>query len=135
MAGILKVQASVDVAGPLADGTADRALDDWAKATAAELARQGADMLRMWPMDKTGRAHGNFQSSLRVIQSGPVARIPGPMISGFTWSPWLEGVSKRNLTTRFKGYRLFRKTAQELRRRAPDVGEQQLRRILPRLGG
>jgi hypothetical protein len=133
--GTFKVYIMPEVVGPLADGEAERALQDWAQATTKRLGEIGADMLRHFPMDKTGRASGGFQANIHVMQQGPVARIPAPMISGVTWGPWLEGTSSRNRSTRFKGYHLFRKTAQELQRIAPEVGQRELDKIMPRLGG
>ena len=135
MAGVFKVEVQANVTGPLADGTADRALQEWARNTAKALGDQGADLLRAFPMDKTGRARGGFQANIHTIENGPEVRIPAPMITGVTWGPWLEGTSKRNDSTRFKGYHLFRKTRQELQRRAPDVGQRELDKIMPELGG
>ena len=129
------ITVSADIRGPLASGDAGRALRDWAENTARVLGGQGADLLRAVPMNKTGRATGAFAANLHVLQSGPVARIPAPMIRGVTWGPWLEGVSSRNSSTRFRGYHLFRHARQELRRRAPEVGQRELEKIMPRIGG
>ena len=123
------------VSGPLADGQAKAALGDWATNTAKALGDQGADMLRAFPMDKTGRARGGFQENLHPLQQGSTVTIAAPMITGVTWGPWLEGTSKRNSSTRFKGYHLFRQTRQALQKAAPDVGQAELDKIMPRLGG
>ena len=135
MGGTFKVTAQANVTGPLASGEAERALQDWAVSTARALADAGVQALQAWPMDKTGRAHGGFQNSLHAITKGPEATIPGPMIRGVTWAPWLEGTSKRNSSTKFKGYHLFRKTATDLQQRAPQIGQEELDKIMPRLGG
>ena len=135
MAGTFKVEADVEGHGPLFTGEADHLLQEWARNTAKALGDEGKDRLARFPMDKTGRAHGGFQANLNVISDGPVARVPGPMITGVVWAPWLEGTSKRNNSTSFGGYHLFRKTAAELRKRAPEVGQDELDKILPRLGG
>jgi hypothetical protein len=135
MGGTLKIDVQADVTGPLASGEADRALEEWARNTAKALGDEGADMLRAFPMNKTGRARGGFQSNIHVLQQGATARIPAPMIRGVTWGPWLEGSSKRNESTRFRGYHLFRKTRQELQKRAPEVGQRELDKIMPLLGG
>ena len=127
--------ADVIFTGPIADGTASAVLDDWAVNTARVLGEQGEEMLRAFPMNKSGRASGGFQANLHMVQKGPVARITAPMIKGVTWGPWLEGTSKRNESTRFKGYGLFRLTQQELQKMAPEVGQAQLDAIMPRLGG
>ena len=135
MAGSFKVTVDANVQGPLASGEADRALSDWATATAKALGDEGRGMLASFPMNKSGRSRGGFQANLKVLQRGPEATIPGPMIKGVTWSPWLEGTSKRNSSTRFKGYHLFRSTRQTLQKRAPEVGQRELDKIMPRLGG
>ena len=134
--GVFRLDVQADITGPLADGTADRALQDWAKATAKALGDEGVKILRAWPMDKTGRAHGAFQSNLNATEESPgLVRIKGPMISGVVWSPWLEGTSQRNRSTRFKGYGLFKKTRAQLDERAGDIGQRELDKILPRIGG
>ncbi len=54
---------------------------------------------------------------------------------GIIYGPWLEGVSRRNATTRFKGYASFRRARQELERRAPEIAERTMRRFIDRLAG
>jgi len=135
MGGNFKIEIRPEVTGPISDGRADRALQDWAEATAKALGDEGVKLLAEFPMNKTGRARGGFQANLKVLQDGPEARIPAPMVKGVTWGPWLEGTSSRNSSTRFKGYHLFRKTRQELDKRAPEIGQRELDKILPRLGG
>jgi hypothetical protein len=43
--------------------------------------------------------------------------------AGPVYGPWLEGVGSRNATTRFKGYRAFRKAANALERHIEDLGD------------
>lgn len=133
--GVLRVNADVEAGGPIFDGRADAALSAWAHDTARELGDLGVRELRSFTMNKSGRAHGGFQANLHVYSEGPEARVPGPMIRGVTWSPWLEGTSKRNSSTGFGGYRLFRKTAARLRRRAAETGQRVMRRYIGQMGG
>ena len=150
MAGSFRVEADVEGHGPLFTGEADKLLKEWARNTAKALADEGAEKLRAWNFDKgvrgrdargrftheaSGRSRGGFRANINVITDGPVARIPGPMITGVVWAPWLEGTSKRNNSTGFKGYHMFRDTAKGLRERASEVGQDELDKILPRLGG
>jgi hypothetical protein len=135
MAGDLKITAKLDVSGPLADGTAAKVTEKWASNTAAALGARAVELLRAVPMDKTGRSRGGFQASLKVLQKGPAAQVPGPMIRGVTWAPWLEGTSRRNESTHFKGYRLFRKTRTVLNKEATRIGQQELDKLMPELGG
>ena len=92
-------------------------------------------MLRAVPMNRSGRAQGNFQSHLHAVTKGPVATIAAPQIKGVTWGPWLEGTSKRNSSTRFKGYHLFRQTRQALQKLAPEIGQAELDKVIGRIGG
>ena len=137
MAGSFKVEISADVGGPFMHADIGAALGDWAQNVAKELGDEGVRRLKAWPFKGGGHGDsgGGFQANLNVLQNGPVARIKGPMITGVTWSPWLEGNSKRNSSTRFRGYGLFRKTAAQLRKMAPEIGDRELAKIMPRLGG
>lgn len=136
MAGKLTVTAYVAVRGPLTDGSAKDALQQWQENTAKALADEGTETLAAWPMDKTGRAHGGFQANLHPMRRDiGTYTITGPMIRGVTWAPWLEGVSKRNKSTGFGGYHLFRKTRLQLQKHAQDVGQAELDKIMPALGG
>lgn len=132
--GSLKVDVRANVRGPLA-GNADQVLQEWARQTAKALAQDAAEALRQFPMDKTGRAHGGFAGNIRVREHGSEAVIRGPQIKGVTWAPWLEGTSRRNESTPFRGYHLFRKTRLATQRHAELTGQEQLGRLLPRLGG
>lgn len=54
---------------------------------------------------------------------------------GIVYGPWLEGTSRRNQATRFKGYHSFRKAADELRRQVPQYCQHVASQWLPRLNG
>ena len=129
-------RVKVDLSGPVFDGKAQAAAQAMRHDILGDIADEGVRMLRAFPMDKTGRAHGNFQSHLKVVaRSADTLSIPGPMIKGVTWAPWLEGTSKRNARTRFKGYHLFRLTAQELRRRAQVIAQKRVAEFVRLMGG
>lgn len=50
--------------------------------------------------------------------------------SGVVYGPWLEGVSKRNSTTRFKGYATFRRVHQAIEARAGDIADDVVQRYV-----
>lgn len=52
---------------------------------------------------------------------------------GIVYGPWLEGTSRRNSTTRFKGYASFRKAAQAVQGLAPDIVQRVVAKNLGRL--
>ena len=82
---------------------------------------------------------GNWMRSIRTRQSREAASgrfTSGYMVhdSGLVYGPWLEGVGSRNApVTRFKGYSMFRKVAQQLERKAPDMVKPQTRRMAKEL--
>lgn len=134
--GTLKIRVDCRTEGPLSNGEADKAAQDWAQNTTQAIADKGVELLRAFPMDKTGRATGGFRNALKTVRVSPtLVRIPGPQERGVAWSPWLEGTSKRNQGNRFKGYHLFRKTRTQLNKMAPDIAEKELQKVLPRMGG
>jgi len=49
---------------------------------------------------------------------------------GVVYGPWLEGVSRRNTVTRFKGYASFRKTAQYLQKNLRRIAEPVVNRLI-----
>lgn len=136
MAGKLSVTAYVDCTGPLFDGRAEAATAELTDAIAKRGAEWALERLRETPMDKTGRSRGGFQSALRVVARNSGYAVPAPMIRGVTWGPWLEGGTARNRSTKFKGYRPFRDTRQELEdTKAQEIADKALAEYLPRMGG
>jgi hypothetical protein len=134
--GSLKIKVDCRVSGPLENGDAEKAAEEWATSTTQALADKGVELLRAFPMNKTGRAHGGFEGALKTVRISPTeTRIPGPQDRGVAWSPWLEGTSKRNETTGFGGYGLFAKTRLQLQKMAPDIAQAELEKVLPRMGG
>jgi hypothetical protein len=51
---------------------------------------------------------------------------------GVIYGPWLEGVGSRNFpVTRFKGYATYRRTFQQIDRRAGVIAQYTIREFLP----
>lgn len=57
---------------------------------------------------------GHYESQIQTDTS--VRETTTVWDGGVIYGPWLEGTSRRNETTRFKGYRSFRKVTQGLNR-------------------
>lgn len=130
--GTLKVRVRVSVGGPLADGTAHDAVREWIDATKKDVADYAVRQLRANHMDKTGRATGNYLDHLQTaVLSYNDLLIRDPVIYG----PWLEGSSKRNESTRFRGYRLWRKAKQATQAAVPDLAEKRYAEFAERIGG
>lgn len=136
MSGVLKISLKFDVSGPLADGTAGKLVDTWAENTTQALGELAVEMLRAFPMDKSGRAKGGFQQNLHATRKSlNEVRVAGPNIKGVAWSPWLEGTSQRNQGSKFRGYHLFRKTRLALQKQAPAIGQAELDKVIAGMGG
>jgi hypothetical protein len=150
--GALKIKVDCRTEGPMANGEAEKAAQDWATNTTQAIADEGVRQLREWKWDRgggqgrdtsgrftrraSGRARGGFEAALKTTRVSPtLVRIAGPQQRGVAWSPWLEGTSKRNDSTGFKGYHLFRTTRTQLNKMAPDIAQTELEKVLPRMGG
>jgi hypothetical protein len=130
--GALKVRVIVRALGPLVDGSAPGIIRAWSDEVKKDIAQEGVNRLKAFTMDKSGRATGHYQSEIQTSNlSYNDIRIHDPVVYG----PWLEGSSNRNRSTRFKGYRLWRKTAQALEEDAPKIAGRRMPELIARLGG
>lgn len=136
--GTLKVTADCRVSGPLTDGRYAAVLDQWRANTVAEITKAGRDYIATAAesFDRSGRGGtGRAAAGVRAHAAGAEGTITGGIEEGdFSW-PWLEGSSGRNLTTGFKGYHAFARTRLRLDTEAQAIGERELARLLPQIGG
>ena len=49
---------------------------------------------------------------------------------GIVYGPWLEGISHRNQTTRFKGYHAFRQAKQIMQTKTQQIMQRELDRVI-----
>ena len=128
----MKIRVQASVSGPLADGTAHNVVREWLDASKKDIADEAVRRLQAVRMDKTGRGTGHYQAMIRTtVLNYNDMLIDDPVIYG----PWLEGTSRRNESTRFKGYRLWRRTKQAVNREAPKIAQAKLPGYLERIGG
>lgn len=120
------------ISGPLYDGRAQAAVDDFLENTTRETAELGVNevqaRLRQVTKDGTGYYRGHVVTD-RV--SGDWAVTDG----GVVYGPWLEGTSSRNKSTRFKGYQTFRRTRQWLEGKVDSIAGTNLSRHVKQMGG
>jgi hypothetical protein len=114
----------VNVSGPVFDGRADAALRAYEDDAAEAIAYQGYNMVQAELHRVLRNPTGYYQSKIRVTGRRREYRLDD---SGVVYGPWLEGTSRRNQTTRFKGYSTFRRVKQRLDTQALQIGE----RVLP----
>ena len=78
-----------------------------------------------------GKASGGYY---RRNVHGRVSNLNGRIDDGgVVYGPWLEGVSRGNETTRFKGYASFRKTSQWLQKNLRKIAGPAIQRMVERL--
>ena len=74
---------------------------------------------------------GHYESRIdyRVVTRNVGAAYTELHDSGVIYGPWLEGISRRNRVSRFKGYASFRKSLQDLEQMSVAELEQAAREI------
>jgi hypothetical protein len=112
------------VRGPLFDGRAEAALSAYADDAAEAIAYRGYNLIQAELHRVLRHPTGYYQSKIRVTSRLKEYTLDD---SGVVYGPWLEGTSRRNTTTRFKGYTTFRRMTQRLEVEAPAIAE----RVLP----
>lgn len=124
----------VDLSGPLfATGQAQAAIRAFLDETKAEVARVGVNEVEAHLGSVLKHPTGHYQSQVITNLAG---RFNDRVIyDRVVYGPWLEGTSSRNKTTRFRGYRTFRKVRLMLRKQMIPIAQGNLDRCIQRLGG
>lgn len=73
---------------------------------------------------------GHYRRSIHGEAKGLKGRIDDSKV---VYGPWLEGISSRNKTTRFRGYASFRKTKDMLDKKAQGVLMKRVRQAIKEL--
>lgn len=125
----MDVSFSMGITGTLFTLMGQPITDASAKAV-AELAREGESLVRSKLYFGHGRLSGDYQSGVthKFVRSSQRSVGWGKAFGGKERQRriigrWLEGVSRRNQTTRFKGYMIYRQSKQELRAKAKSIAE------------
>lgn len=125
--------ADVDIhkSGPVFDGRANMAIDDFVDAAEKEIADRGKEALiaadhRSFKHETgayTSRIHVTMDRGSHVITDG-----------GVVYGPWLEGTGSRNApVTRFRGYHNAEEVAAKLQEEAVSIAEEILPRYISRM--
>ena len=118
--------------GPLYDGKAKAAVDDFLDETTRELAELGVNEVQSRLGQVLEHPTGHYKSKIVTDRAhGDWAVTDG----GVVYGPWLEGTSSRNKSSRFKGYSVFRKTKQWLEGRVEPTADANLGRHIGQMGG
>jgi hypothetical protein len=110
------MQVEVIASGPLFNGTASAMVQRYTQQGGEEVARWADAEVHRVLEQVLRHPTGFYQSQVRVNMVSPDRfQITD---GGVVYGPWLEGVSSRNYSTRFKGYATFRRVAQRVEKRA-----------------
>ena len=109
--------------GPLFDGRAEAIMERYASAARDDIAQAGVDRIHVRLSEVLRRNTGFYEAHIHTErQIDDLIITDTPIVYG----PWLEGVSSRNITTRFKGYHTFRVVSQQLEMDAGDIAQHTL---------
>ena len=143
----MRFDSTVTVQGPLFKGNAGRVFKEGVKNGMQELVEKGEEFIaeRARPRDQMPgmfltmneaapgqHSKGHYRRSI----STEVKNLTGIIHDGgVVYGPWLEGISSRNQSTRFKGYGIFRRAREFISRNAQNVIDKHVRRVSRKLGG
>ena len=123
--------------GPLFDGQASAAAKDFTDSLAHEVAEIGRDWIKLdtQRMTKSGSDTGAAAEGVEMAGGNGQWVIKGGIREGrYAW-PWLEGTSKRNQSTGFRGYKSFSRTTLRMRKQVTPFAQARLEEYLARMGG
>jgi hypothetical protein len=124
----MRLDVSTTSRGPLFDGRARRAANEYVNRLERQLAEEGLNILRE-EMHAAFRNPTGYYESRCVVEDGNTITD-----SRVVYGPWLAGVGSRNFpVTRFKGYDHWIKTRHQLNERKRGIGERLLRRYTGRM--
>lgn len=127
------MDVTVTSTGPLFDGRFQGAMDG--------IIDEAVEVLAGFALE---RVHFQLDKSIRNPTPYYETQITQQKISrglevvhdrGIIYGPWLEGTSRRNASSKFKGYASFRKAAQQLQQQAQELVDNVIVRNIRKLGG
>lgn len=129
---MVDVDVTVRQRGPLFDGRARAALDDFIGEAVEAVADAGVLEVRE-QLDRVLRnPTGHYRSRIAVEDRATDDRaVVGDQ--GVVYGPWLAGVTSRNVETGFPGYGHWQDTTRELTDRAAEIAQRELPPFLARM--
>lgn len=121
--------AEVVLSGPLFDARAARVTNAMLDDAAQAIAERAQNDVRETVQSRAVRRTGRYERNVQINRQGNDRQVND---SGIVYGPWLEGVSRRNYSTRFRGFSQFRRATQQLAGRTGEIAEPVIRR---RIGG
>lgn len=126
-----RITTNVNASGPLFDGRAQRAANEYCDQLRYRVATEAEDMVRARLQTVLKHPTGYYESRIRVERTGDTYQVTD---GGVVYGPWLEGTGSRNApVTRFRGYATFRRVKAMIDRRAGGIAQRLLRRYIGRM--
>jgi hypothetical protein len=124
----MRLDVSTDGRGPMFDGRARRAANDYVDSLERNLAEEGRTIL-LGELDRVLKTQTPYYATrIEVINGNAV------WDSRVVYGPWLAGIGSRNYpVTKFKGYDHWIVTREKLNSRKRGIGERLLRRFTGRM--
>lgn len=122
-------EVDVTITGPLFDGRAQAAMTAFLDEADQEIGQQVVDDVRRIVGGSARHSSGYYENRVHTERRGDLVATDGGVIYG----PWLEGVSRRNRSSSFKGFHAFRRARQAAERQAPAIAERVLGKYLGRM--
>jgi len=122
---------SVKATGPLYDGRAQKAVKAFLLAATGAVAGEGVNLVRASGRSDYKHPTGYYESHVITDLAQPDSTTVWD--SDVIYGPWLEGLSSRNQSTKFKGYATFRKMTPVLAKRAGPIAYRILDRFVSRM--
>ena len=112
---------SIVTSGPMFDGRAPEMIDHFCHEVVSELAFTAMDEVMYVQQLCFKQPTGYYWSQMRRDTIADTMRGAAAVVTdqGVIYGPWLEGHSRRNETSRFKGYQAWRKGFQATVAQAP----------------
>lgn len=117
---MFEFRSAARLLGPLFDWRSRRAAARMTERAEQAIAQHGVNLIEQ-RLNEVLRTQTPYYRTM--IQT---ERVHGDLAitdGGVVYGPWLEGVSERNKTTRFKGYGTFRRVHRQLQLEAPEIAE------------
>lgn len=136
-AGRSRITLTMDTNGPLfEDGKPTAVIHKFLDETKEDAAQEGYRLLQDRFASTFKHPTGRYAKRVIIDRAGKyndqVITDQGPK-GGALYGPWLEGTGSRNKTTRFKGYKNFRKIRLWLRKQVTPMAQEKLDRYLEKL--
>jgi hypothetical protein len=123
---------TISYRGPILTGMAGPIVTQMLEEAVAEVAAQASADLHRFMNATFKHPTPYYETQVSIAARGRDLVVND---RGVVYGPWLEGVSSRNATTRFKGYANWRRARQGLAPKVSRLVEHAVQRTLSRLGG